>query len=154
MFKKIIFPTDFSKGAEKAIEKFGQDNQVKIGDFILLHVVDSGIIDDFMQAYSSLYDSEGKEIKDIEKDFIFKAEEKIKREKERIKKFIPADNYKTLVKIGTPHEQIVETAEKEGASLILLPSHGKLSFSRELFGSVAMRILRETEKPVLLIKSQ
>ncbi len=153
MFKKVLFPTDFSKGAENAIKKFAKENQLKIKEFILLYIIDRDIIDEFMNGYSLLYDSEKKELADVERRFIQKAKEDLKREKRNLQKYISADKFKTIVKIGIPYEEIIKTADEEKVSVILLPSHGKLTFSHEVFGSVTMRVLRKTKRAVLFIKA-
>jgi len=71
--------------------------------------------------------------------------------KESVKKI--AGNTKIIVRVGIPYEEIIKIAEEENVSLIILPSHGKLNFSHEIFGSTTMRVLKKTKKAVLLIKS-
>ncbi len=154
MFKKVLFPTDFSKGAENAIKRFAKENNLKIKEFILLHVIDRYVIDEFMGGYSLVYKFVQKELLDVENKFTEKAKEDLEREKRKLQKNIRADKFKTLVKIGVPYEEIVKTAEEQDVSIILLPSHGKLTFSHEVFGSVTMRVLRKTKKAVLLIKAE
>jgi len=153
MFKKVLFPTDLSKGAENAIKRFAKENQIRIKEFILLHVIDRNIIDEFMNGYSLLYDSEKKELSDVEGRFILRAKDNLEKEKRNLQKYVSAGKIKTIVKIGVPYEEIVKTADEENVSVILLPSHGKLTFSHEVFGSVAMRVLRKTKRAVLFIKA-
>ena len=49
-------------------------------------------------------------------------------------------------------EAIVETAEKEGADLIVMGSHGRRGLGRLLLGSQAAEVLAHAKMPVLVIK--
>ncbi len=151
MFREILIPTDFSKGAEISIKKFIRGNKMEVKEAILLHVVDYDTIDTLINGKQLLYESEEKETKDIERKLMEESKKKLNKIKEDIKKI--AKEIKIIVKVGIPYEEIVKTAEEENVSLIILPSHGKLNFSHEIFGSTTMRVLKKTKKPVLLIKA-
>ena len=152
MFRKVLFPTDFSEASRRALERFGKEAG-KIGELVLLHVVDEGYIEDMEEGYSLFYMDEGVEIKTIEEKAMKKAEELLKKEEKNAYETIDTENIRSVTHIGVPYETIVETAEKEDVSLILLPSHGKMGYSHELFGSTTIRVLRKTKKPVLIIKT-
>ncbi|KAA0006669.1 MAG: universal stress protein [Thermoplasmata archaeon] len=151
MFRKILIPTDFSKGAEVAIKKFIRENEMEVKEIVLLHVVDYNIIDTLVNGKELLYESEEEETKDIERKLIDESKKKLNEIKESVKKI--AGNTKIIVRVGIPYEEIIKIAEEENVSLIILPSHGKLNFSHEIFGSTTMRVLKKTKKAVLLIKS-
>ncbi len=151
MFRKILFPTDFSRGADIVIRNFMKKNEARVKEMILLHVISYDILDTLMEGRELFYESEKKEEKDIEKMLIRKNERKLDKIKEEFSSI--ADEIRIMVKIGIPYEEIVKAAEEENVSLILLPSHGKLDFSHEIFGSTTMRVLKKTKKPVLLIKA-
>ncbi len=57
-----------------------------------------------------------------------------------------------LVKTGAPGQVIADTARELGCDLIVMPSHGRTGVSRILLGSVAERVLRLAECPVLVLK--
>jgi len=153
MFRKILFPTDFSEGSMRAIQRFTRDNQSEVGECIILHVVDEGRIEELLNGYAYLYKREEREIRDIEDKLKEKAMEKLTERAERCKKMMKTDKLRVMVRFGIPYEEIVKVAEEENVSLILLPSHGKHEFSHEIFGSTTMRVLRKTKKPVLIIKT-
>ncbi len=153
MFKKILFPTDFSKGLLRAIQKFGRQNKIEVKECIILHVIDEGYIEDLSNGYSFLYKKEDKELEDIEKKLEKEAKKKLESRVERCKKMINSQNIRTMVRIGIPYDEIVKIADEENVSLILLPSHGKLGYSHEILGSTTMRVLRKTKKPILIIKT-
>ncbi|HEX9896762.1 MAG TPA: universal stress protein [Dehalococcoidales bacterium] len=56
------------------------------------------------------------------------------------------------VLIGNVAEEIVHFAEEEDADLIVMASHGRSGISRWAIGSVAEKVFRATNVPVLLVK--
>lgn len=153
MLRKVLFPTDFSEGAFIATERFAETNQLEIGELILFHAIDYEKINEYLYGYSILYDEDGKLITEVEEKLKSEAEKKLKVEKERLEKLLKLKNVGILLTIGTPYKEILKVAEKENVSLILLPSHGNLSFTHEIFGSTTYRVLKKTKKAVLLIKT-
>jgi len=55
---------------------------------------------------------------------------------------------------GPVVEAIIKVAEKEGADLIALASHGRSGLSQVFYGSVAAGILHRIDRPLLLIRSR
>lgn len=151
MLKKVLVPTDFSPGYEKAVISFEKLNEIPVGEVLLLHVVD----EEEVELLQDLSEFKAKNIapKEIETELVELAERRLETEKERLLRAFKTENVRILVKIGRPWEEIVKVADEEDVSLIFLPSHGKLGFSSDLFGSTTMRVLKETLKPVLLIKT-
>ncbi len=153
MFRKVLFPTDFSEGSMRAIQRFERENDIPVSECILLHVIDEGLVEDLVAGYSLLYNNENAEINSILKNLKDEALKKLEERKERCKEMMKAKNVRIMVTVGIPYKEIVRIAEEEDVSLILLPSHGKLGFSHELMGSTTIRVLRKTKKPVLIIKT-
>ena len=58
------------------------------------------------------------------------------------------------VTIGTPAKAIMELAQAQQASLIIMMSHGRGAFKRAIIGSVADAILHGSSVPVLIIRSK
>ena len=56
------------------------------------------------------------------------------------------------VTIGSPAKSIMELAQAQQASLIVMMSHGRGWFKRAIMGSVADEILRGSAVPVLIIR--
>ena len=56
------------------------------------------------------------------------------------------------VTIGTPAKSIMELAQAQQASLIVMMSHGRGAFKRAIMGSVADEILRGSALPVLIVR--
>ncbi len=152
MFRKILFPTDFSEGYYRAAKRFEKTNKAAIGEVVLLHVIDEGVLEDLLNGYSLLYENEEVELEEIKKRLGEKVMEKLQTEVEDVKRTFNTERVKPVVRFGLPWEEIVKVAEEEDVSLIILPTHGKLGFSKELIGSTAMRVIKKTFRPVLLIK--
>ena len=55
---------------------------------------------------------------------------------------------------GPVVESILSTASSKEATLIALASHGRSALGHVLFGSVAAKVLRLADRPLLLIRSQ
>lgn len=73
-----------------------------------------------------------------------------------LKKFLADPKYEKVQlhsMIGDPGQEIAEFAEKNGAELIILPSHGRTGLRRLLIGSVAERVVRLAHCPVLVLRS-
>jgi nucleotide-binding universal stress UspA family protein len=58
-----------------------------------------------------------------------------------------------IVKVGSEAATILETASDQDATLIVMATHGRTGLSRFVFGSVAEKVLRAADTPLLLIRS-
>lgn len=56
------------------------------------------------------------------------------------------------VQLGTPVETILDEAEREGADMIVIGTHGRSGIRRALLGSVAEAVVREAKVPVVVVK--
>src|SRR5579862_883698 len=54
---------------------------------------------------------------------------------------------------GEPASEILDLSKNRGMDLIALGTHGRTGFSRWALGSVAERVLRSTEVPLLLVRT-
>jgi nucleotide-binding universal stress UspA family protein len=57
----------------------------------------------------------------------------------------------TAVRKGLPHRGILEYADENDIELLIMSSHGRSGMNRFLFGSVTERVLRITDRPVLVV---
>jgi nucleotide-binding universal stress UspA family protein len=58
------------------------------------------------------------------------------------------------VNVGDPAEEIIREARERNADLIVMASHGRGAVGRLAFGSVADRVARTSETPVMIIRPQ
>ncbi len=61
-------------------------------------------------------------------------------------------NYTVQQRHGHAAEEVLKTAHEVGAGLIVMGTHGHGIFGRALMGSVATKVLAETDISVLLVK--
>jgi nucleotide-binding universal stress UspA family protein len=61
-------------------------------------------------------------------------------------------SFRTLATVGTPTDEILRVSKREKAHMIVMGTHGQGLFSRALIGSVAQRVVADSEIPVLLVK--
>jgi nucleotide-binding universal stress UspA family protein len=59
----------------------------------------------------------------------------------------------TATTVGRPHLQIIQYAETNRADLIVMSTRGQSGLSRWLMGSVADRVVRGANVPVLLVRA-
>jgi len=62
-------------------------------------------------------------------------------------------NVQTEVLFGEPYAQILETANKDNVDLIVISNRGFSSIKSFFLGSVAQRVIAESNCPVLVIHS-
>jgi len=58
----------------------------------------------------------------------------------------------TLLLRGSPHEAILSAADSEHADLIVMGTHGRKGLSHLLLGSVAERVVRTSNVPVMTLR--
>jgi universal stress protein A len=144
MFRKILFPTDFSDGSAAAVP-YVADLAAKYGSKVYaLHVVydvakasgwyvPSVDLDTF---FTELRSSAEKGLDDFAAEHLGGV----------------ADLEKAVVS-GLPFEEILEFAADKGVELVVMGTHGRSGIDRVLFGSTAARVVRGAPCPVMTVRS-
>ena len=73
---------------------------------------------------------------------------------ERVKTMANDLNVKTFVISGRPAHEITEFAVENKVDLIVIGSHGTGGIERMLLGSVADKVIRTANQPVLVVRSR
>jgi nucleotide-binding universal stress UspA family protein len=60
----------------------------------------------------------------------------------------------TVVEMGPGPDTIIDYAHDHGVDLIVMATHGRSGLSRWVYGSVADKVLRGAEVPVLLVRAR
>jgi len=143
MFKKILYPTDFSDVSKKAMGYLVQLKDAGTKEIVVLHVIDEKGIDAI-----SRYGAGNAEtlIREIEKEAM---EEGKKIEKKLMQSGL---NVKVRIERGVPLKEILTVEEEEKVSVIVIGSHGKTNLGEMFLGSVSEKVIRQSKKPVLVIK--
>jgi nucleotide-binding universal stress UspA family protein len=55
------------------------------------------------------------------------------------------------VRAGTPHREIVDYADEHDVDLVVMGTHGRSGLDRVLLGSVATRVVRLADVPVMVV---
>jgi nucleotide-binding universal stress UspA family protein len=144
--KKILVPTDFSDCAKKALQyaiPFAKEHEAAI---TLLYVVPSnyaageyGGID-----YASL---EAEMRADGERQLAQLAQLCVDEKPGAV----PAN---TLVRTGSPADEIIDVAKSLRADLIVISTHGRTGLKHVFLGSVVEHVVRRAPCPVLVVREQ
>jgi len=142
MFSKILYPTDFSDIARKALPYVEQLRNAGADEVVILHVIDSGSLD--LLCYDP---GHYRTIENNLKELALENSNFIKRHIEKT-----GMSAKVLIKIGNPASKILKVEKEEQASVIVIGSHGKSNIEEMLIGSVSERVVRNATCPVLVVK--
>ena len=141
---KILFPTDFSDFSEVALKyalQFATDYKATLH---VTHVVDNAY-QFSMGAYPGMIPS----IMPMVDAMVKEAEKGVQRlAAERI-----GQSVKTVTKVlvGRPFEEIINYATSQAIDLIVIGTHGRGGLSHMLLGSVAEKVVRTAQCPVLTV---
>lgn len=143
MFKKILYPTDFSDVSKKALGYLIQLKDAGTEEIIVLHVIDRRGID---AIYRYGTGSAETVIREITKE--------AKEEGKKIEKRLMQSGLtvKTRIETGIPLKEILKAEEEEKVSAIVIGSHGKTNLEEMFLGSVSEKVIRQSKSPVLIIK--
>jgi nucleotide-binding universal stress UspA family protein len=136
--KKIIVAHDGSKSSEKALKK-----AFEIADKFGSSVTVISVIPELY--LTELMEMDRTRIFETLKDEAIKMLDKIKKRTLGIR-------IKTLIKQGSPAEEILKAAVTMKADLIVTGSHGRHGAQKFLLGSVSSKIVDHAECAVLIVK--
>jgi len=155
LFKKILYPTDFSELAEVAKEYVKKLKEANAKEVVVLHVIHPlefslpQFDDPFALDVATLY----AHLPEIEQAILRSHEERLKEIEEELKAC--GFEVKTLLTVGEPKEEIVKVAKEENVSVIVIGYHGKSLIERILeIGSTAKAVIKKAECPVLVVKKR
>jgi nucleotide-binding universal stress UspA family protein len=143
MFEKILYPTDFSDVSRKAVNYLVKLKDAGTKEIVVLHVIDERGIDAVSRFGSG---SAVTIIGRIEKE----AMEEGKKIEKRLRQ--SGFNVKVRIETGVPLKEILKVEEEEKVSAIVIGSHGKTNLEEMFLGSVSEKVIRQSKKPVLVIK--
>jgi nucleotide-binding universal stress UspA family protein len=138
MFDRILFPTDGGAGAEQALEYAlglaDRHDATLVALFVAdtrrdsVTLVETGVVDALVavgeEAVAGVADRAAGRGVAVE----------------------------TVVEQGTPWQTVVDCADREGADLIVMATHGRRGVERYLLGSVTEKVVRTAEMPVLTVR--
>ena len=144
MFEKILFPTDFSDVAKKALQYVKRLKEAGVQEVVVLHVIDQSNLE-LLSSYSTIQD-----FMSIESEIEKRTYEEIALIVNELKQL--GLTVKQRVEKGIPLRVVLKVAEEENPSIIVVGSHGKSNLEEMLLGSVSEKVVRKAKHPVLVIK--
>jgi nucleotide-binding universal stress UspA family protein len=180
-FSRILVPTDFSSGSEKAWD-LAQRMAADFGaELVLLHVLPATPLDVEMQLEAEERRAELRSLQAEHQLGIPRADEAAAPAarvfegpftKKTLLEFSSAGRawaemleawatrghragakVRIVLRVGAPYREIVDEAEESKVDLVLLATHGRGEIHRLLVGSVADRVIRMATCPVLTVKA-
>ncbi len=143
MFRKILYPTDFSDVSKKALASFSNLKTTDDQEVVVIHVIDSRNLDAMAQYVPA----------DLVKTQ--QALEKLAwEEAQAITDHLEKKGFTVKVRIeeGIPSRNILEAEIDEGVSCIVIGSHGVSNIKEMFLGSVSDKVIRKAKNPVIVIK--
>jgi nucleotide-binding universal stress UspA family protein len=134
--RRIVVPTDFSDAADRALG-YAAELAQKLGAEI--HVIHAWQLSAYASPSSEL-------AKGMSKDLTRDLEAAVK------KRETAAVKIHRHLRMGVPYVEIVQAAKELDADLIVMGTTGKTGLEHFLLGSVAERIVRTAECPVLTVR--
>lgn len=140
MYHRILVPLDTSELAEVALP-YAEQMAGRLGSEIILMAVSH---------------SAGEEEQRVFRSYI---QETVAVTKERANRYLEKPTgqdvkVESAILVGNPAEEIVDYAERENIDVIVMATHGRSGIGRWALGSVADKVLRATERPVVLIRAK
>ncbi len=146
MFRKILYPTDFSDVSKSALSFLKQFKRSGVEEIFVLHVIDKR---DVQFSYLYFFDENSAD-GNVEQKLKDEAERELKEIEGKLKDW--GFKVSSRVDFGIPIKEILSAEQKEDISIIVIGSHGKSDLEEMLLGSVSENIIRKCKKPVLVVK--
>lgn len=143
MFDRILYPTDCSDVAGKAVRYIEQLKEAGAKEVTIVHVIDKKYL--YETAHDVAIDFEA-----IESGHRKTVTEQCGQAVSQLK--AKGMEVKLRIEKGIPFQEILRVAKEENASLIVIGSHGKSNVEEMLLGSVSEAVVRHSTQPVLVVK--
>lgn len=150
MFEKILFPTDFSDVSLSALQYVNGLRGAGTKHVVLLRVIS----DKRMECIQKGIAMAGKDVAGFLRQSYELIQEETRQQIQPIENELKAAGFEVVTRIesGVPQTRILEIAEAENVSAIVLGSHGRSNLSAALLGSVSDHVVRHARQPVIIIK--
>ncbi|GAB6075810.1 universal stress protein [Desulfurobacterium crinifex] len=155
LFKKVLYPTDFSELAEVAKDYVLKLKEANAQEVVILHVIHPlefslpQFDDPFAMDVATIY----AHIPEIEKEILKRHEEMLNMMADELEQL--GFTVKRIMTIGDPKEEIVRIADEEKVNVIVIGYHGKGLLERILeMGSTAKAVIKNAKCPVLVVKKE
>ncbi len=151
MYTKIIYPTDFSKNAEKAYEYVKKLKDAGTKEVVIVHIVEERKISQYWDIQQQI---EGSDSGVTREHAVKKILERVYGRLEEKKQELQSLGFKAsiLVEEGVASRQICEAARQVRASLIVLGYTGESLLRGFFMGSTVRHVVELSPVSVLIVK--
>ncbi|WP_435073380.1 universal stress protein [Halorubrum sp. HHNYT27] len=166
MYDNILYPTDGSAGSRAAAAHVRELAAAFDATVHVLHVVDKpegglgtsgAFLDDERKGMSGESAEEGylggHEGKPDADEIEERLTEHVTELVETSSKSFDGIDMRTAVEVGTPHSVILRYADDHDIDLIVMGTHGRTGVERYLLGSVAEKVVRLADPPVVTVRA-
>lgn len=150
MFDRILYPTDFSDVANKALAYVKQLKLAGAKEVVLVRIITDRKIDCILRGMAMAGREASRFLKEVVQSLQEEAHQEARRAELELKE--AGLQVKVRIETGVPHQRILEIAQEENVSVIVLGSHGRSNLSSALLGSVSDHVIRHSKQPVIVIK--
>ncbi len=142
--KRCLVPLDGSERGEAILPYAGELGERLSLEIVLLRVVAPGRHVHTVGGLDFVYfkDKDIENMKTDAQEYLNKLDAKLRQK---------APTVIAEVRVGEPHLEIMDYAEKHGCDLIAMSSHGHSFVERWTYGSVTYKIMHQSTRPVLLL---
>jgi nucleotide-binding universal stress UspA family protein len=148
MTRKWLVAFDFSDEAVLALERASEQlSALGDGEVLVVHVhrpLSTGFGVEFASVSPAF--------QDVDKTITDTARKKLDDVVATMTARFPRLAYRTIIESGYPPDHVAAIASREEVDQIVLGSHGRRGLQRFFLGSVAERVLRISDRPVLVVK--
>jgi nucleotide-binding universal stress UspA family protein len=147
VYKTILVPLDGSERAERVLPYVEELGLRCAAQIVLLHVIDP---------FSVVVGPEGADYAEL-------AHQELERQKKEAKSYLATIEEKlggkgiqtgSDVVAGSVVDEVMSAAQRHGADLVTMTSHGRTGLPRVFYGSVAAGVLHRIDRPLLLVRSR
>lgn len=139
--KKILLPVEDSELCRKASKIAGAIAKALNAKVFIFHVISEEEL--------NRKDISPEEKMKLKKELEKRAKKSLRIAERNIKKFNA--EYESIVKEGIPHEEIIDTAKKIKANLIVMGSHGRKGIAKLIDPSVSEKTLEHAPCDIVLV---
>ena len=144
MFEKILYPTDFSDVAVKALAYVKRLKASGAKEVIVLHVNDERGNESVVRILG------GSQFNKLNEKKMQETEKKLKGiEKELVDAGLKVN---LRIETGIPVREILRVEDEENVSITVIGSHGRSNLEEIFLGSVSEKVIRKSKQPVFVIK--
>lgn len=145
-YQHILVPLDGSELAEKALDDAFSLAQINQAQITLLQVV---------SPIEHVLVTAGDHPVYVDEQWAMLKEQALSYLQQLCQRMDCGDEVKTklVVEMGSPGETIIDYAHEQPVDLIVMATHGRTGLQRWVYGSVADKVLRGADVPVLLVRA-